>query len=170
MKRIILMLLLAAVCNGAIAENIALRCVGSATEQIMGHDKILNTVTVQIERFYEFSQDEVVEHVGTLVFTHKRAEVGRKEKTDSHSHDGYYRLEPLFIAFDENTMTKFDEKNVDLNMRHFEIDRQTAKWKVWETYRGGFLVLYNDINNGLQVVKNVSVNGSCEPWNAKAKF
>lgn len=153
-----LLILLALISLGASAKDTAavnLKCVGTMTEQYQGQPQ---QTYQNIVRYYEFSQNKVVEHIGPDVIVTTRKELESGDSPD-RKHSGYYRLEPLVIAFSD--MYSYDKMDV-AGHRTALIDRQTGKWSVTETYRGAVFVETPP--------KTITINGQCEKWNSQPKF
>lgn len=144
-------------------EQISLECVGPAIE-------VRGTVTQNLDeqprqkyqnfvRYYQLSQNEIIEHSSSIPWTITRKEI--ESKDDSiRTHQGFYTITPDAISYLEMTGYK---KFMWNSFRSFSINRRTGAWELSETSRGG-------LGGEIDGARLLTANGFCRPWDSKSKF
>lgn len=162
MKRLLIASTILIHAGASLAQGnvINLHCVGELTETYVGQP----TRTVTVERFYELSQNLVVQHWGATSTKRTRQEIEKKENDTGFKHSGYYKFEKNQIAYFEHLDAAFPFP-IESDSS-FQMNRQTGKWKASEIY---------DATHPERLVIDGSVisrkiYGDCEPWTNKGKF
>jgi len=141
-------------------SQISVQCIGTATESIvLGQSKPSERKYQNYPRYYQLSDNEIVEHIGTLSMTTTRKDIEAKDDSEK-THMGIYTFNSNVVSFLEMTGYR---KFVWNSFRSFTINRRTGAWELNEMTRGG---LDGDENR----TKHLTVNGNCEPWDSKQKF
>ena len=144
-------------------EQISVECIGTAIEA-------RGTVTQNLDeqpskkyqnfvRYYQLSQNEIIEHSSSIPWTITRKEIEAKDDA-MKTHQGFYTITPDAISYLEMSGYK---KFMWNSFRSFSINRRTGAWKLNETSRGG-------LGGEMDGARLLTADGFCRPWDSKSKF